>query len=81
MVDTRKLKAKIIEKGYTQKRVAQFLGISSTALNNKLNNKSTFKSPEMFKVCTLLGVEDAKAIFFVKNVDDTEPNKNKKGRE
>ena len=70
MTDTQKLKAKIVESGLTQAKVANKLGISVTSFNNKLLNRSSFKASEMFCLCELLNIrkdEDAKSIFFAQN--------------
>lgn len=67
MTDTQKLKAKIIENGMTQAKIARKLGISATAFNNKLLNRSSFKSEEMFHLCEILKIEEAKSIFFIHN--------------
>lgn len=64
MTDTRRLKAKIVESGLTQAQVAKKLGISTTSMNNKIQNKHPFNSSEMFLLCDILHIEDPKPIFF-----------------
>ena len=47
MTDTLKLKALIVEHGYTQKDVAKMLGLSAQSLNKKIHNKTEFKASEI----------------------------------
>jgi DNA-binding XRE family transcriptional regulator len=69
MTDSNKLKAKIMECGYTQAEVAQKIGISAASLNNKIQNKTPFNSNEMFALCELLSIDEPRLIFFTNNSD------------
>lgn len=71
MTNTQKLKGCITAAGYTQARVAEKLGISITALNNKINNKSEFTASEIATLAEMLHLsrDDVDEIFFKKQVD------------
>lgn len=64
MTDSKKLRAIILERGYTQAEVAKKLQISATSFNYKVNNKRAFNSDEMFKLCEILQIIDPKPVFF-----------------
>lgn len=69
MTDTLKLKALIVEHGYTQKDVAKMLGLSAQSLNKKINNKTEFKASEISRLCAVFGIENGTTIFFANRVD------------
>ncbi len=64
MTNTKLLKAKIVENGYTQTQLAQQMGISYQTLNSKINNKIEFKASEIDTICKLLKIVDMDEIFF-----------------
>ncbi len=64
MTATNKLKAKLIECGFTQTAIARMLKISYQTFNNKLNNKVELKASEIDALCEILGIEDKDAYFF-----------------
>ena len=74
MTDTNKLKAKMIEKGLNQERIAEILDISLTSVNYKINNKRQFSSDEMFVLCDALEIENPKDYFFAQNVEKNSTN-------
>ena len=51
MINTNKLKGKMIEAGYTQLSLASAIGMSVNALNAKINGKATFNCDEADAVC------------------------------
>ena len=60
--------------GLNQEQVADYLGISPTALNNKINNKSEFKASEIQKLIVLFKIDPDDSdtinkIFFAPDVD------------
>lgn len=65
-MDYKKLKLKIKEVYDTQEAFAEAMGMSKTALNQRLNNVVEWKSPEIAKACELLGIDlaDAHQYFF-----------------
>lgn len=71
MIDTEKLKGAIVAAGFTQAEIADKIGLSPTAFNNKITNKTEFKASEIAKINTLLGLDeyDISNIFFAKQVD------------
>lgn len=71
MTDTEMLQAIILKSGYKRSRIAQRMGITRAALNNKINNKSEFKQSEIEALCNILGIKNRErnAIFF-KSIGD-----------
>lgn len=71
MINTSKLKAKIVENGLLQEQVAMQLGMTSATFNYKLNNKTEFKGSEikMLIVILHLTADELMAIFFADDVD------------
>lgn len=57
-----KLKGAIIEKGYSQRSLAEALGVSKTTINAKINEKTNFNVKEVEELCTLLGLEQERMI-------------------
>lgn len=62
-----KLKGKIAEKGYSQRRLADALGVSKNTLNAKVNKRIPFNTVEIAKICEVLDIHDAaeKAAIFL----------------
>lgn len=58
-----KIKGLMAEKGYTQKRLAEELGVTQKTLSNKFQ-KGIFKSDEMKKMILVLGITNPTEIFF-----------------
>lgn len=67
MVNSNKLKAKMIEKGYNQKTLANAMGITTQTLNYKINGVREFKVSEIEKLCSLLSInkKETGQFFFV----------------
>lgn len=57
--DYSKLIGKMREKGYTQEKAAQEIGISPCSLNLSLNNKRNLKQCEILKICETLDIPTA----------------------
>lgn len=70
MTDTNRLKGAIVAAGLTQATIAYKIGISPTALNNKITNKSRFKADEVQKLTSVLGLSRSESdlIFFANEV-------------
>ena len=67
MVDTAKLKARMVLGGHTQRTLAKETKIGITSLNEKINNKQVFRCDEVDKICEVLQIIDAEEkceIFF-----------------
>lgn len=64
MTNSNKLRAKIRENGFTQKEVAEKIGISLQSLSYKINNKIEFRASEMERLCNLLDITDKDSYFF-----------------
>ena len=52
------LKAKIVERGYTQGEVAKKLGISPNTLTTRMNGTKCFNTDEVSKLCEILEIRD-----------------------
>lgn len=66
-----KLKGMMREKNYSQKRLAEKLGISEQSLNSKLNGKTQFLILEVIIIINILRIENPSLIFFENSI----PNK------
>lgn len=66
MTNTLKLKAVILEKGFTQEQIAEMLEMTVATFNYKVNNKSEFKASEIKILSEILQLtpEEVRAIFF-----------------
>ena len=51
-----KLLGRLRERGYTQKSLAQAIGINKATMSEKLNNKYSFTMTEMGAICNVLGI-------------------------
>ena len=58
MVNTNKLKALMVLKGFTQRKLAEETGIGINPLNEKINNKTVFRCDEVDKICKALEITD-----------------------
>lgn len=58
MVNTKKLKGRIIEAGYTQASLAPLVGMSVNSLNAKINGKAKLYCDEVDALCAVLGIHD-----------------------
>ncbi|MBQ9425686.1 MAG: DUF739 family protein [Erysipelotrichaceae bacterium] len=67
MTNSLKLKARIIEKGYTMTSLAKLIGISFQSMSYKVNNKREFNQTEIASICVALDINDYErsAYFFV----------------
>ncbi len=63
MVATDKLRGIIAERGMTQRKVAQILGVTDKTFYLKMK-KGVFDSDEMATMITVLGIENPSEIFF-----------------
>ena len=71
MTKTEKLQGRMREKGFTIITLAKKIGISHTALFNKIHNKKEFRVSEVQSVGTALALSDKEIqdIFFANNVE------------
>lgn len=69
MVNTRKLKAVLVERGVTQAEAAKIAKLSPVAFFNKLHNKSEFNASEIMLLADGLGIKNKDEIFFASNVE------------
>lgn len=66
--DFSRLKGRIREKGFTQVDLAKAVGISSSSLNLKINNKRDFTLKETFAIAKILGIDDCNPFFYVEKL-------------
>ena len=61
-----RLLGRMSERGVTQKRAAQAIGVSENSFTNKLKCRSYFNSKEIYELCVLLRIakEDIGTFFF-----------------
>lgn len=64
MVDTYKLKCKLLEKGISQATLAKQLGLVPRTFYTRMK-KGVFTNLEIEKIADILDIEDIKDIFFV----------------
>lgn len=66
MTDTRKLKGKMVEHGFTIEEMAKTIGISTTSFSYKLNNKRQFVAEEIRDISKALQLQsnEIEIIFF-----------------
>ena len=62
-----KLKGKIAEAGFSQRTLAEALGMSKNTLNAKVNGKVPFNTVEIELICNVLDIRDVteKAVIFL----------------
>ena len=70
MLDSKKLKGKMVEAGYTQGQLAKKIGVSENTLTRKLNGKRDFTIGEVDRICDILSIHDGvtKAQIFLGRV-------------
>lgn len=67
MVDVNKLKGKMVEKGYSNKKMADMLGIHKDTFGRKLR-MGKFGTDEAEKMIRILNIDNPTEIFFAKKV-------------
>ena len=56
MLNKNKLRARMVEVGYTQDKLAKETGISYTSLSRKMNGVTSFDVDEADRICEVLGI-------------------------
>lgn len=79
-IDSKYLVSKIKEERYTYTNIAKQMGISTTALRNKLQGKVDFNVNEVVELRDILNLSrsDTYNIFFAPSVEKKSRNSNKK---
>lgn len=68
MVNSNKLKGRIVELGLTQKDLAKALGIATTTISQKINNVRSMSLNEAFTIADILKIPDEQfREYFFKN--------------
>ena len=57
MVDTKKLKSRLVLAGFTQEQLAKEVNMSVNSLNCKINGRAVFNCDEIDAICKVLGIE------------------------
>jgi hypothetical protein len=67
VVNTKKIKGRMVELGLTQKQVSEKLGIGLVTFNHKINNtnKKQFNLTEVQELTKVLCIEDPRDYFFI----------------
>ncbi len=68
----RKLKGKLKEEDFTQKEIAELLGITPQAFNAKINNRVQFTLGEVIEMTNILKIDNPIEIFFTNNIPNTQ---------
>ena len=53
------LKGRIMEKGLTQEKLAEKIGISQNTMSSRICGHSSFRVDEGKKICRILGIESS----------------------
>lgn len=67
-----KIRARMVELGYTQATLSEKLGTSAQTLNAKLSGRVEFTVGEASELARILGLEDPANIFFNLNLHKTQ---------
>lgn len=68
MVNSNKIKGRIVELGLTQKDLAKALGIATPTLSQKINNVRSMSLDEAFTIADILKIPDEQfREYFFKN--------------
>lgn len=69
MINTNRVKARIVERGLTYRKVAEDMGINYTTLSLKLRNKRDIYLTEVSKLCKILGIHTKEELLYYFNID------------
>ena len=72
MIQANLLRARLAEKGMTQRQLAEAIGISIPAMSLKVRNRKEFRLSEVQRICTCLEIEEPNEIFFVGSTNENE---------
>lgn len=75
MLDTKKLKIRMLELNKSPAEIAKYLKINTTTFYRKTNGTSEFDRREMEALNEILLLEDPTEIFFAKNITETQNKK------
>lgn len=64
MINTRKLKARIIEQGFTQETLAPVIGMSASTLGRKIKNSADMTLREVEVICEALDIPREKILEY-----------------
>ena len=63
MINTNKLRGLIVEHGYSQKDVAQYIGVTAKTFYDKMKT-GKFNLNELDKMVEMLSIDDPAQVFF-----------------
>lgn len=74
MLNTLKLKSRVIESGITVKEIAGEIGVNPATIYRKINGKSQFTADEMIKIKKMLHIDTVSFcnIFFGDELTETQ---------
>lgn len=74
MINTSKLRAKMIENGFTYQTLAEILGLSACSLSRKIRNISDATLPETAQIMDILSIPKSEIVnyFFSEEFEDDE---------
>lgn len=61
-MDKNKLKGKIVECGFTYKKIANLIGVSETTFTSKMNEKTKFNIDEATKIGNMLCLSEEEKV-------------------
>lgn len=70
MTNTKALNRLVEDSGIKRQKIAEMLGISRYALNQKINNVTEFKASEILKLSDILGIAKKEEYFFCNTGDE-----------
>ena len=59
MVNKRKLLGRMVEAGFTQRKLATKLGLSKNTLSSRMSGRSAFNTEEIEAICQILSIREA----------------------
>lgn len=70
MIPYPKLRGRMVEKGVSQRKLAEVLGISITAMSNKMRGVAGFSQGDIVKICETLDIalDDIGSYFYANKV-------------
>lgn len=81
MINTNKLRGKIVESGFRLKDAAEYLGISTYTLGRKLRNQTRMTLEEADRLRRLLGISKKEAADYFFSFDSCEMQRRKGGKD
>lgn len=80
IVNKRELTARMVSAGYTQRSLAEAIGVSKNTICTKINGKRAFNTEEVGEICNLLNItsEKDKVNIFLPQTSHNRDDQNRK---